>query len=158
MSGLFFIRKSGKVACYFGRWMGERATAVFMRGPGYAFDIVTDLERLERPNAATAGFLLDFDTKRAVLFDAAIRWSAEDAEDPSAPGPLGIALRVPEVERLDLRPEEQALVDVARRGTTWAAFVDALQAVELRDSYRDWSIEWVGTSAALAHLGGTLAP
>ena len=156
MSALFFVRKGGTGACYFGRWMGERAAAVFLRGPGYAFDVVTDLERVEPPHAAAAGFLLDFDTKRAVLFDAAIRWSAEDAEDPSAPGPLGMALRAPEVERLDLRPDERVLVDVARRGTTWAAFVDALQAVGLRDVYRDWSIEWVGTSAALADVGRSL--
>lgn len=152
MSGIFFVRKGGKAAWYFGRWMGERATAVFMRGPGYASDIVTDLERLERPNAAAAGFLLDFDTKRAVLFDSAIRWSADEAEDPSAPGPLGTALRAPEVGSLDLLPEERVLVDVAMRGTTRESFADALRAVELRDSYRDWSITWVDSSGALADV------
>jgi hypothetical protein len=131
---------------------------VFLRGPGYAYDIVTDLDRVERPVAAAAGFVLDVDTRRVVVFDAAIRWSAEEAEDPSAPPPLGTALRAADLASLDLYPEERALVDVARRGTTKEALVEGLHAVELRDSYRGWSIEWAPTHAALVEASRALTP
>jgi hypothetical protein len=146
---MFVIRRGGEVRNYFGRYMGERSTAVFLRGPAYARDMVTDLDAVPGIVSATAGFFLDFDARAARIFDTGIVWNPEDFEDPSSPGPLGTALRAADVASLDLYPEEKVLIEVARAGTTQPALQQALEAVELKDNYRGWTITWVKNAAAL---------
>jgi hypothetical protein len=146
MSAVFVIIKDGTTRTFFGRYMGEMSTAVFVRGPRYAAGTASDLDAVDRVPDAAAGFLLDFATRSALIFDTSIVWHAEEGDEVI----VGTRLRVDALAQLDLYPEEQAvLVDVLRAGTSEAAFVAALRGAGLKDHYGDWSIEWVDNAAAL---------
>jgi hypothetical protein len=76
MSSWGFIR-DGKLRTFFLRHGEEMSTPVFMRGPMHAKCIVEDFSPTRRLEDAGAGFLLDFDTMRAWVWDSQVAWTAE---------------------------------------------------------------------------------
>ena len=151
MFAKYAIRQDNKTRIFSGRGTIRLSCAIFARGPGYATTIVTDLPETISADFAASGFAIDHDHKRAVLCDDTVSWGVEEAR---AMGRLpGLLNQVEAVLSLDLTEEERCLAEPFSNELTFDGFVAALQALPLRDSWRDWQIEWIPTSALSAAVG-----
>ena len=156
MRAQFAIRKDRRTRLFFGRTVAYASTAMFTRGPSYALTMVTDFLETIGGQALEAGFMLDFDTRVALIYDTGICWDPEEAALYGwVVGPRSRAMGF---AQLDLWENEEPLIEAAQAAETVEAYFEALRTLSQEsDSWLGWTLRWgTGKDYTAAVAGGAL--